>query len=108
MPPSIDEKRPVEWVDKEIIRQIFNENGYLNKMLNGELLTRLKRNSHCKNPPEGEPLCTHSQIEYYYARSGEPVAVVHQYRRPDGSLAGSGQPDPKCIFLPDKTISVKA
>ncbi len=107
MPPIEDDPRPIEWVSREIIQRFFNENQYAEKALIGEFTTKMKRNSHCKTPPEGEPSCTHSQIEYYYDQSGEPVAIVHQYRRPDGSLAGSGKPDPKRIFLPDRIISLK-
>ena len=34
----------------------------------------------------------------YLDSSGHRVAVVHQYLRKDGTLGGSGRPDPKKLF----------
>jgi hypothetical protein len=99
--------KPIEWVTNDIIRQIFNESQLASRASNGELILHLKRNSH----PEkinNEPYCTNSQIVYYYSQSNVPLAVVHQYLRPDGTLGGSGKPDPKRIFLPDKIISIRS
>jgi len=31
----------------------------------------------------------------YFNEQGRQVAIVHQFRRPDGSLGGDGLPDPK-------------
>lgn len=31
----------------------------------------------------------------YHNENGDEMARVHQYQRPDGSLAASGKPDPK-------------
>ena len=47
--------------------------------------------------PPGEPPGTRSQILDYRDPNGERVVTVHRYLRPDGTLGGSGQPDPKWI-----------
>lgn len=96
----------IEWVSADIIRQHFNNGQYLERVQSGELVTVTKRNSH--RAPPGEPFCTHSQIVYYYTKDDQPVAVVHQYLRPDGTLGASGRPDPKRIFLEHRILSVRS
>lgn len=107
MPPSQDQE-PVEWVTKGTIRKCFNDGRFAERVRSGELTTILKRNSHPDPPPTGEPLCTRSQIVYYYALDGHAVAVVHQYLRPDGTIGASGLPDPKRLILRDRIISVRS
>lgn len=99
---------PVEWVSEGVIRQLFNQINYLEKIATGQIVARRKRNSHLNPPPKGEPFCTYSQILYYYTKDESPVAVVHQYLRPDGTIGGSGLPDPKRLILPDKIIAVRS
>lgn len=106
MPPSTESSEP-EWVTPQIIRQIFNDSQFYEKSLSGEISSKLKRNSHPDPTPKGEPYCTHSQIVYYYEHSGKPLAIVHQYLRPDGTLGASGRPDPKRLYLGDRIISIK-
>jgi len=84
----------VRYVDATIIRDLFNEGKYYERALSGDLTVRLARDNTPDPPPKGQPVGTQSQILYYY-EAGEPVAVVHQYLRPDGTLGGSGRPDPK-------------
>jgi len=84
----------VQRVNATIIRHLFNERKYYERALCGELTVRLARDNIPDPPPKGQPAGTRSQILYYY-ESGEPVAIVHQYLRPDGTLGGSGRPDPK-------------
>ena len=103
MPPSQD-LEPVEWVTKGTIRKYFNDGRFAERVGSGELTTMLKWESHADPRRTGEPLCTQSQIVYYYAPDGHAVAVVHQYLRPDGTIGASGLPDPKCLFLQDRTI----
>lgn len=98
---------PVDWVTSDAIRKEFNERGLYPKSLSGELSTKRARHSHLKNPPDGEPFCTHSQILYYYDMRGYPVAVVHQYLRPDGTIGASGLPDPKKLILDDRILAVR-
>ncbi len=106
MPPS-KSTNETEWVTPQIIRQIFNEKRIHEKVLTGKYTAKLMRNNHPNPTPPGEPYCTRSQILYYYGQDTKLVAVVHQYMRPDGSLGGSGKPDPKHLYLPDRTISTR-
>ncbi len=78
---------------------MFNERGYLEKLHAGELNEVMLKNNHPSRPLAKEPYCTRSQyIRYVDARSGAPVAEVHQYYRRDGSIGASGRPEPKVIF----------
>lgn len=97
---------PCEYVSASIIRRIFNEGKYWERALAGELKTHISRDRCPDPPPAGEPVGTRSQIVYYYDQ-GEPVAVVHQYLRPDGTLGASGRPDPKHLVVNGRRISVK-
>jgi hypothetical protein len=45
---------------------------------------------------------------YYYTQDGNPIAVVHQYLRPDGTIGASGRPDPKRLFLEDRILAVRS
>jgi len=41
----------------------------------------------------------------YTTPSGLKIAHVHQYRRQDGSIGGSGKPDPKRMWVGSLTIA---
>jgi len=98
----------VEWVTEAIIRQQYNDSQLFEKWKSGEIVGVTKRSSHPDTPPVGEPICTHSQIVYYYSRENKPLAIVHQYLRPDGTIGASGFPDPKRLFLKDKILFVRS
>lgn len=97
----------VEWVSPDIIRGIFNDGQYYQKVLGNQLTAHIKKDKLLSSVPIGEPPGVRSQILYYYDQNGEPVAIVHQYVRPDGSLGGSGKPDPKKIFLEGRIIATR-
>ena len=42
-----------------------------------------------------------------FTLEGQPVALVHQYRRKEGSLGVSGRPDPKRLFTSGKIIALR-
>jgi hypothetical protein len=94
-------------VSNFIIREKFNKAKFYEKALNGEFQTWLKRNRHCEPPLPSEPDCTHSQVIYYYDKKKNIRAVVHQYRRPDGTIAGSGLPDPKYLVYRGVTYKTR-
>jgi hypothetical protein len=77
--------------------RIFNDDGYWEKVKNGELQTFLLEACISK-------LLTHetceiqSQMLSYRDSTGEEVARIHQFVRPDGTLAASGKPDPKRLL----------
>jgi hypothetical protein len=78
------------------LRKMFNDGEYWERTKTGELVA-LEGASRHPGPPF-EPFCTVSQSVHYYSHDAKKVAVVHQYLRPDGTIGGSGQPDPKAIF----------
>jgi hypothetical protein len=81
----------------EELRRIFNESGYWQLAKQGKLFEKL----YSEEPPKkgsGEPPGTISQIVAYLDSQGRQVAVVHQYLRKDGTIGGSGRPDPKKVF----------
>lgn len=105
--PQSQKQSKVEWVSEHIIRQIFNERGIFAKVQSGELVAHMKKDSHPKQPLGNEPICTRSQILFYCEKKGKPVAIVHQYLRPDGTIGASGLPDPKRLFFKDRIVSVR-
>ena len=104
--PLSQDPRPVNRVTNDIIRQYFNQSQVLDQVQNGYLNAVITKDNHLDDPPPSEPFCTHSQILWYYTRDGDPVAVVHQYLRPDGTLGGCGLPDPKRLYLADRILYV--
>jgi len=101
IPPNQPE--PVLTVSPERLRNEFNARGFYQRMRSGELRRRVHNPTiHLKGRlarARHEPRCTHSQIVSYYDLDGVKVAVVHQYRRRDGSLGASGLPDPKWLRI---------
>jgi hypothetical protein len=84
-------------VSAEALRKLFNESGYWELAKQGKLLEKV----YSQAPPQkrsGEPPGALSQIVAYLDSQGRQVAIVHQYLRKDGSIGGSGQPDPKKLF----------
>ena len=105
-PPS-ESELPVECVTEDIIRQLFNNGKFFERVQSGEIRTRITRHSHPDKIAQ-EPICTWSQMVLYIDENDEPLAHVHQYLRPDGTIGASGRPDPKRLFLPDRTIFVRS
>ena len=89
---------PVRLVSPDELRKRFNQGGYWALAQAGTLTTHLQRNGHPSSQRSGEPFCTRSQIVAYHDAVGHRVAVVHQYLRPDGTIGGSGRPDPKLLI----------
>jgi hypothetical protein len=64
--------------------------------LEGTLTAKVTRDGN-PNPKSNQPPGTRSQ-EVVYSEGSNEVARVHQYMRSDGTLGGSGYPDPKTIY----------
>jgi hypothetical protein len=77
---------------------MFNEGGYWQKVERGQLHEKIIRDGHPSPATSRQPFCTRSQILAYLDLTGRKVALVHQYVRTDGSLGGSGKPDPKQLY----------
>jgi len=106
--PPLPKFQPVAFVSKDIIRDIFNSGQYWERLRTGELEADVRKEGHPDSLHSGEPPCTKSQYVVYRDPKGNIVASVHQYLRPDGSLGASGKPDPKRIYMPNKTVAVRA
>jgi hypothetical protein len=87
------------------LRRIFNEGGYLERVGSNELIEALESERPAR-PEAQQPLGTMSRMVWYYAVDSDgtlaKVALVHEYRRPDGSIGGSGRPDPKRLIVDDE------
>lgn len=79
-----------------MLRTHFNSGRFYERMQRGEL-TPLVLHSSPRTLADGEPVA--SQTVAYLDHLGTKVAVVHQYIRPDGSVAASGLPDPKDLVV---------
>lgn len=49
-------------------------------------------------PGAGQPTGTVSRLDFIYD-GGHKIAEVHYYLRRDGSIGGSGEPDPKSLLI---------
>lgn len=81
------------------MRRMFKDSGILNRISSRELRQVLSRDDHPAPPTSGQPFCTRSQILSFFDEEGNKIVVLHQYKRPDGSIGGSGQPDPKRLLI---------
>jgi hypothetical protein len=89
-----------KYITFEEIRQLFNESNYPALIRTGQLRPEYIRNQPLKDPlQKNEPAGTRSQIIRYRDRNGQWMVVVHQYLRPNGTLGGSGLPDPKRLRI---------
>ena len=80
------------------LRRLFNHGGFLQRVQAGSLQERIVQDRHPSAPAAPVPFCTRSQLVEYTDAVGFPVALVHQYLQPDGTLGASGLPDPKWVF----------
>ena len=85
---------PTKVVDEDELRRLFNEGRYYERMRAGEFRTVIVR-EYRRRGGDRRVRNTKSQFVEYWDRSGNLVAPVHQDRRADGTLGGSGKPDPK-------------
>lgn len=92
---------PAQCINRNQIQQMFNDGGYWPRAQAGEFRQALEKESHLDPLKTAEPLCTHSQFLIYYDKEDNEIARVHQYKRPDGTLGGTGRPDPKRLILED-------
>jgi hypothetical protein len=95
--------RPVRRVTPQELRNLFNSRGYYERVIRNELTAALESERPARTEAN-QPPGTLSQMVWYYDKSLRRVALVHQYLRPDGSLGGSGRPDPKRLLLDDEIL----
>lgn len=105
-PPHINWPNSIEWInDPSILQDAFNKGQYADRLDNGELISTVFKSKH--RSPHTEPSCTHSQIVVYWESDVKPVAMIHQYLRPDGTIGGSGHPDPKILVIGKKALILR-
>ena len=91
---SLDSRVHLVYVSKQRIRQLFNEGRYWTRARNREFTLEYLYNKPAPREA-GQIPGTKSQIVAYINSNGQQIALVHQYLKPDGTLGGSGKPDPK-------------
>lgn len=100
-----------EWVSNDVIQQLFNELQLFEQANRGKLKRRVwGQDSHLtrhQRRKAKEPRCTRSQIVLYSTLDDKLLALVHQYRRPNGQLGGSGRPDPKILFISGRILALR-
>lgn len=90
---------PRKKVSPKEIRLMFNTGCFRDQLRSGELRARVKVSDHPSPEKAIEPVCTHSEILEYIDGDDQRVALVHQFTRRDGSIGGSGLPDPKLLLV---------
>jgi hypothetical protein len=90
-PPSVR-------VPAQVIRDLFNNEGYAQAIAEGRYSEQVRRESHLQIPRSGEPYCSWSQLVSYRDAAGVQVVVAHRFKRPGGAIGASGRPDPKFLL----------
>jgi hypothetical protein len=85
-------------VPPKTLRQIFNKRKIHEQAKSGELETSVQKERHAPAKAR-QPICTQSQYVVYRNSEGDKVAEAHQYLTPDGTVGGSGKPDPKRMVI---------
>ncbi|MCX2728169.1 hypothetical protein OO015_11775 [Thermomicrobium sp. 4228-Ro] len=86
-------------VEPRELRRLFRESGLQERYERGELTELVKRSRHVADPTHLFS-CSHAEVVRLFD-GDRKVAVIHRYRRSDGSLAASGLPDPKFLRIDD-------
>lgn len=78
-------------------REIFAKGQFLSRLKNAELTEKVlsQRQPRSGLPPNCPPGTWSQSVAYLEGR--RVVAIVHQYKRPDGTLGAWGRPDPKYV-----------
>ena len=68
--------------------------------INSKIVWRkLGRDAH---PAPRQVFCTRSQTIECFDKDWKFIALMHQYKRTDGTIAASGEPDPKRLFVEEE------
>ena len=85
---------PIKRISVDDMRQRFNSGGYYENVQSGRWSAHTLE-SRISDALTEETVQITSVMLSYRDENGDEMARVHQYQRPDGSLAASGKPDPK-------------
>jgi len=92
VPPPL--RKVCEWE----LRDLFNDLQFYERLQAGELRAVPKRPPHPTSSATGQEPGTVTEVLEYFDSSTR-VALVVQFTKPDGSLGGSGKPDPKRLLV---------
>jgi hypothetical protein len=88
---------PLQRISVDEMRQRFNESGYWENVKSGKWTAVILEQRRSGALPQ-ETVEIKSIMLSYQDENGNEMARVHQYERPDKSIAASGLPDPKRMF----------
>src|SRR5271170_1036955 len=89
----------IQRVTPEELRLRFNEGNYWTKAQAGDLKEVVLESCISTALADKESVqITSEMVSYRDKTTDEEVARIHQYKRPDGTLAASGKPDPKRLL----------
>jgi len=91
------ERPAVKRVTSAELCKLFNEGGYWESAKAGTLTQHILERRWSKMLTQ-ETVPIESQIVSYRDQANNEIARVHQFIRPDGSIAASGRPDPKRLL----------
>lgn len=85
-------------VSETELRQRFKSEHYVERAERGELVVVVLA-GHAAPPTAGQAPDTLSQmVSYREPDCNNELARAHRYLKPDGTLGGSGRPDPKLVL----------
>ncbi len=84
----------ITYTSPEEVRAIFNAD-VLPRVPSGDVDLLIQSRS-AASPSSGQPPGTSSERVLYFNR-GLLIAIAHRFVLPDGSIGGSGRPDPKAV-----------
>ena len=108
-PINLQWPKTVRWVTPNEIKLAFNKGKFWERAKSGVLKVSLFRPERHADPLRThQPYCTRSQMLIYSTQAGAPVALVHQYLRPNGTVGASGKPDPKKLVIDNELLAIRA
>jgi hypothetical protein len=87
---------PIEYVDAETLRRIYNDSQLWERAQSGEFEERVLSEGQ-PGKASAEPRDAISRRVGYFDHTGRQIAVVHEYVRRGGKLGASHRPDPKSV-----------
>lgn len=92
-PLAMNARRVSPWE----LRELFGTLELLERRARNELLA-VTQSERPAAESSGQPPGTMSRTEWWYTTDLNKVALVHFFVHPDGTIGGSGLPDPKRIW----------
>jgi hypothetical protein len=107
-PFDLEWPKTVRRVTKDEILRAFNKGEFWEQAKSRVLKVRLFKERHADPVRTGQPYCTRTQMLVYSTQDGDPIALVHQYLRPNGTVGASGKPSPKKLVIDNELLTIRA